>query len=77
MQASQSGRRRGVLIGGFIALLVVVLGMVYIGRAAPGVIAAPQTVHDFGEVPIDGGVVTTVFPVAINGSVRVTELSTT
>lgn len=68
---------RIALIGSFIVLLLALIGMAAISRGTPGSIAVVQTNYDFGNVPIDGGVVTTSFPVTIEGSVRITELSTT
>ncbi len=44
---------------------------------AGGVLTAERTFHDFGQVRIGGGLITTNFPLAVEGSPLVTELSTT
>ena len=57
-----------VLIGGTLALLS--------GGGRPtGRLTATQLTHDFGQGPIDGGLITTQFPLTVEGETLVTELS--
>ena len=48
------------------------------GLAPPsGTLTAARTQHDFGQVPINGGVITTQFPLTVNGEALVTDITTT
>lgn len=64
-----------------LALLVLALAgglLMLAGRKAPaGVLTAEHQLHDFGQVPIDGGVIMAEFPLAVEGTVVVTGLGTT
>ena len=58
-----------VLIGGTLALLLS-------GGGRPsGRLTATQQMYDFGQVPIHGGLITTQFPLTVEGETLVTELS--
>jgi hypothetical protein len=58
-----------VLVGGALALLLS-------GASRPtGRVTAAQQMHDFGQVPIHGGLITTRFPLSVEGETLVTELS--
>ena len=58
-----------VLIGGALTLLLS-------GTGRPtGRVTATQQMYDFGQVPIQGGLITTRFPLAVEGETLVTELS--
>jgi hypothetical protein len=58
-----------VLVGGALALLLS-------GASRPtGRVTAAQQMHDFGQVPIHGGLITTRFPLTVEGETLVTELS--
>ena len=59
-----------VLVGGGIALTVAR------GSGASGRISAAVQSHDFGKVPIHGGVISTRFPLTLDGDSLVTELTT-
>ena len=58
-----------VLIGGTLALLLS-------GASRPtGRLTAAQQMHDFGQVPIHGGLITTRFPLTVEGETLVTDLT--
>lgn len=58
-----------VLIGGALALLLS-------GTSRPtGRLTTAQQMHDFGQVSIHGGLITTRFPLTVEGETLVTELS--
>jgi hypothetical protein len=58
-----------VLIGGTLALLLS-------GASRPtGRLTAAQQTHDFGQVPIHGGLITTRFPLTVEGETLVTDLT--
>jgi hypothetical protein len=58
-----------VLVGGALTLLLS-------GAGRPtGRVAATQQMYDFGQVPIQGGLITTRFPLSVEGETLVTELS--
>lgn len=46
-------------------------------RPAGGTIVPDHVLHDFGTVAINGGPVTASFPLAVQGTVVVTDLGTT
>jgi len=58
-----------VLIGGALALFL--SG----GNRTTGRLSAAQQMHDFGQVSIRGGLITTRFPLTVEGETLVTELS--
>lgn len=47
------------------------------GAPVDGVLQAERTRHDFGTVSFGGGVVTTSFPLTVNGAVEIAELGST
>jgi hypothetical protein len=56
------------------------LAVVLSGGITPtpgGTLAAARTQYDFGPVPINGGVITTQFPLTVNGDALVTDITTT
>ena len=56
------------------------LAVILSGGLAPapgGTLAAARTQYDFGQVPINGGVITTQFPLTVNGDALVTDITTT
>ena len=61
-----------LLVGGGLALLLT--GAAGAGRAS-GRLTAAQQMYDFGQVPIHGGLITTRFPLTVEGETLVTELS--
>ena len=85
---SAQGRRAGRAAGRktrspwlWIALAVVVLvaGALVVllsgGNRPTGRLTATQQMYDFGQVPIHGGLITTRFPLTVEGETLVTELS--
>jgi hypothetical protein len=69
------------LVWPWIALAVVVLvgsslALLLSSASRPtGRLTATQQMHDFGQVPIHGGLITTRFPLTVEGETLVTELS--
>ena len=62
-----------------LAVIVLVAGAFVVllsgGNRPTGRLAATQQMHDFGQVPIHGGLITTQFPLTVEGETLVTELS--
>ena len=58
-----------ILVGGALALLLSGAGR------TTGRLTATQQMHDFGQVPIHNGLITTQFPLSVEGETLVTELS--
>ena len=61
-----------VVLGAVVAVLVVA------GHAtrASAALSAERTTHDFGQVPINGGLVDAQFPLAVGGASRVESILT-
>ncbi len=65
----------------------VVIGLVLVGALAVllwgaasmprGTVAAATTTHDFGQVPISGGDLTTQFPLTVDRAALVTDITST
>lgn len=70
-------RRRPWLVVGALALAVVTAVAFLLLRGSAGPLAAAQTRHDFGRVPIDGGIVNARFPLTATTPVRIIDLGTT
>jgi hypothetical protein len=60
-----------ILIGGALALRFVSSASSPTGR-----LSAQHQTHDFGQVPIQGGLITAQFTLAVEGETLVTELTT-
>ena len=86
--SSNHGKRHGRAVGRktrsfwpWIALAVVVLiggalALLFSGSGRPtGRLTAAQQMYDFGQVSIHGGLITTRFPLTVEGETLVTELS--
>lgn len=59
---------------------MVIVGLVALtwpGSPPRGTIAAESTTHDFGQAPIDGGLLVARFPLTVESDALVTELGTT
>lgn len=63
-----------------IALVLLVGGVLAVtllrGEQLNGKLIAEQTTHDFGAIPIHGGVVYARFPLSVQGATLVTDLGT-
>jgi hypothetical protein len=74
------GRRSGrALWLAIVAIIAVALGAFAFAAqdsSNDGSLAAESTTHDFGQVPINGGLLATEFPLAVTGSVSVADLFT-
>jgi hypothetical protein len=68
------------LVGGglllFLAVLVAGMVVQVRGDSPTGALEARVTFHDFGEIPLAGGLVETRFPLEVQGDTLVTELVT-
>ncbi|MHB1415307.1 MAG: hypothetical protein ACYC1C_08645 [Chloroflexota bacterium] len=73
-------RPRGVLmsLAIFAVLGALVAGYVVAGQAtrAPAALSAERTTHDFGQVPINGGLLDTQFTLAVGGASHVESILT-
>ena len=59
-----------------VALVTGALAVLLYGGSRPtGHVTAAQHMYDFGKVPIHGGLITTRFPLTVEGEVLVTELA--
>lgn len=75
-----AARRRSTRWIGVAALLVVVVaGLAFAvggGGQPAGRLNVATTNHDFGSVPINGGLIFTQFPLDVSGPVTITDIST-
>ncbi|TAK20778.1 MAG: hypothetical protein EPO26_17315 [Chloroflexota bacterium] len=72
---TQRTGRRPILVA--IAAATALAVAVACGAPVDGVLQAERTRHDFGTVKFGGGVVTTSFPLTVNGAVEIAELGST
>ena len=83
-QTRHHGRRAGRksrsplpwIVLGAVVLIAGALAFILSAGAGPnGRVAATQQSHDFGQVSIHGGLITTRFPLTVDSEALVTELS--
>lgn len=66
-----------LLAGAVVVALVVGSSIIGEVTTPKGKVAAAQTNYDFGDVPIQGGLITTRFPLAVEGDARAVDIVTT